>query len=227
MRIELGAAVRSADNQEVGTVDRLIVDPDQSDVKAAVIRTGSFLPRDVEVALTAMTVDAQGWVRLAYTADQLDDLPPFYESDYTTTPPAGYPVLPLAYPPGNLYWPVAHGYWTVVPPYTSMDPAVDPGVDPVIQAEVNQALRRQDLENAVIGEGSEVRSRDGEQVGELYRLVFDADSGDVTGLVVRQGWLFAEAVELPAALIAGVDDGLIYLSVDKDELSRRAMRTTA
>ncbi len=44
---------------------------------------------------------------------------------------------------------------------------------------------------------------------------------------MRKGFLFTEDMELPAALIASVGDSLIYLSVDKDELSRRGMRTTA
>ncbi len=226
-KIELGAAVRSADGQEVGAVDRLIVDPDHGNVTAAVIRTGSLLPHDVEIPLTAMTVDGPEDVRLAYTADHLDDLPEFCESTHTITPPAGYVVPLLAYPAGALYWPATFGYGTVVPPYAGVSSVVDAEADRGGPTEANRAWRRQHLENAVVGEGSVVLSRDGEQVGELHRLVFDADSGDVAGLVVRQGWLFTEEVELPAALIAGVDDGVISLSVDTADLIARGRRVTA
>ena len=38
--------------------------------------------------------------------------------------------------------------------------------------------------------------------------MFDADTGEVTGLVVRKGVLFTEDVELPAALVASADNGI-------------------
>ncbi len=227
MKIELGAAVRTVDGKDVGTVDRLILDLRRGEVKSAVIRKGLLLPRDVEVPLTAMTVDEQGYVRLTYTADLLDDLPPFFEGDYTTTPPAGYPVPPLAYPPGSLYWPATYGYGMGVPPATGLGPAIDAGADRGVRTEVNRALRRQDLDNALVGEGSAVKSSDGEHVGDVHRLVFDAETGEVTGLVVRQGVLFTEDVELPAALISSADDGVIYLRAHKDRVTARSRRVSA
>jgi hypothetical protein len=53
----------------VGTIDRLIIDPSNNEIKAAVIRKGMILPRDVEVPLSAIETGPHGSVQLTYTAD--------------------------------------------------------------------------------------------------------------------------------------------------------------
>src|ERR671933_442313 len=88
MRVELGARVRTTDGKDVGTIDRLIVDPSNNEIKAAVIRKGIILPRDVEVPLSTIEPGPNGSVQLTYTADQVDQLPEFFESNYTATLPS-------------------------------------------------------------------------------------------------------------------------------------------
>jgi hypothetical protein len=170
-----------------------------------VVHRGFILTRDVEVPLEVMEIAPGGEVRLSYTADRVDTLPEFYEANYTTTPPPTY--TPMAgYPAAGLYWPATYGMAPAMP-------LVD-DVDSATRHEVDEALRRQDLDNAVIGEGSDVRSRDGQKVGTLHRLAFDPEKGHLTRFVVRSGFIFTEDTELPAALIASVDDGVIFLATD-------------
>ena len=78
--------------------------------------------------------------------------------------------------------------------------------------------REQDLSNAIVQEGSTVKSRDGEKLGEVHRLVFDPQTGRPTMLVIRKGFLFTEDVEIPAGLISSVDDDVVYLDVRHDEV---------
>jgi uncharacterized protein YrrD len=214
MRVELGARVRTADGKDVGTMDRLIVDPSNNEIKAAVIHKGMILPRDVEVPLSALEPGPDGSVQLTYTADQVDQLPEFFESNYTATPPAGY-VPPADYPTAGIYWPIGYGFFAT-PPRPEMD--VSTG-SVALDREANEALERQDLENAVIGAGSDVVDRDGAKVGDIARLVFDADGHQLTSFVVRKGFIFTEDRELPASVITRVDDGVIYLRVGKQELN--------
>ena len=72
--------------------------------------------------------------------------------------------------------------------------------------EISAMHLEQDVSNAVIEEGSDVRSQDDETVGSVHRVIFDPATGHPSALVVRKGWLFTEDVELPASLIASVDD---------------------
>lgn len=209
MRIELGAHVRTSDGEEAGTIEKLVLDPASGDVKLAVIRKGGFLGADVEVPLEALTIGSGDTVGLSYTKDELDTLPRFYEGNYTS-PPTGY-ATPYGYPYAGMLWPVGGIEAYPAPTLGLYDqPAADPK-----EAEM---LRRQDLKNAVIDEGSDVKSRDGEKVGEVHRVTFDAESGQPVSLVVRKGFLFTEDLELTADLIDSVDDGEVVLNRTKDQI---------
>jgi sporulation protein YlmC with PRC-barrel domain len=146
----------------------------------------------------------------------VDALPPFVAENYTTTPPIGYEPLP-GMPAAGVYWPVASAG-------LGIPAAAEPGLmeDSETRQEVDAARRQQDVENAVVKEGSAVRSRDGQTVGHVHQLTFDPRSGRLTRLVVRAGLFGSEERELPTSLIAGVDDGVIYLAVTADELTAHA-----
>src|SRR5918911_1883239 len=140
MRVELGAKVRTADGKDVGTIDRLIVDPSNNEIKAAVIHKGMILPRDVEVPLSAVELGPDGGVQLTYTADQVDQLPEFFESKYTATPPAGY-VPPADYPAAGIYWPIGYDIFATPPlPETNVSTG-----SAVLDREAREALEWQDL----------------------------------------------------------------------------------
>jgi uncharacterized protein YrrD len=219
-KIELGAKVITADGKEIGTIDKLILDPDAADVHAIVVHKGLLFGKDVAIQLDDVVGQEGGTARLGLTEAQLDDLPRFYEDSYTTPPPersseylSGY-----GYPTASLLWPSSWSGPLAGEPY---------GHDAVgdVRDEVAALHREQDLGNAVIEAGSEVRSRDGEKVGHVHRLVFDPTSGRPTALVIRKGFLFTEDVELPAGLISSVDDDRVYLDARKDELERYIKHT--
>ena len=77
---------------------------------------------------------------------------------------------------------------------------------------------RQDRDNAVIQDGSMVVSRDEQQVGTVQQLVFDTESGQLSHLRVRRGFLFAETFDLPVGLIARMDDDIIHLTAAADDV---------
>lgn len=214
MDVALGTHVYSSDQQDLGAVDRLILDPATGKVKAVVVRKGFFLPDDVEIPLDALAAGSDGAIRVPYSADQLHTLPRFQPGNYTE-PPLDY-VPPVGYPVNALYWPLG-GFGPLLPPAMPTTPAGMGTAEPAVSAEVRAAWRREDLENAVIDEGSAVMSRDEQKVGEVHRLTFDPASGMLTHVVVRKGFIFSKDTELPASLIADVDDGVIYLSIDADD----------
>lgn len=214
MRIELGAKVTTADGKEIGTIDKLVLDPESADIHSIVAHKGLF-HRDVEIPIDAIVGQQDGAIRIRYTRDQLDDLPRFFEGSYTTPPPerstefmSGY-----GYPSGSLLWPSRWSGPISGEPYGH-------NVTGPVEDEVAAMHRAQDLGNAVIAEGSDVRSREGEKVGEVHQMVFDPTTGQPAALVIRKGFLFHEDVEVPAGLISSVDDGVVYLDARHDELER-------
>lgn len=93
MDVGLGMQLLTRDGKDAGTAERLILDPDTGTVRTIVIRKGTILPREIEVPMGALEVESDGNVRLSYTADQIDELPPFIAHHYGP-PPSGYASLP-------------------------------------------------------------------------------------------------------------------------------------
>jgi uncharacterized protein YrrD len=215
MRVELGAKVATADGKELGTIDKLILEPESGEVKAVVVQKGLLFTHDIEIPLDGIVGQENGAVLLRYTADQVDDLPRFLAGSYTTPPPGRVTEYEAAYgfPSATYLWP-AFGRGAPAPTAYG-DEAVG-----AVGDEVQALHRKQGFGNAVIEVGSEVRSRDGEKVGTVRRVVFDPSDGQPSSIVVREGFLFTEDVEFPAGLISSADDGVIYLDMPHEALKR-------
>jgi uncharacterized protein YrrD len=212
MDIELGMSVYTSDGKDIGSIDRLILDPDTNQVKAAVIRKGVLLPHDKEVTREIMNITSDGAIRLSATAAEVHSLPEFLPGAYTT-PPADYP-LPAGYPSESVYLPYGYGFGLGGLGATPVGMMPDNAE----AREVRAAWHRQDLENAVIQEGSKVVSREEEHVGEVHQLRFNQQTGALTHIVVRRGFIFTKDTELPASMIASVRDGAVTLSVSAAEV---------
>lgn len=215
MRIELGAKVKTQDGHDVGKVQHLVMNPETAEVRSVVVEQGLFNRHSRMVPVHRFVNSTSEYAVVDCTESELEELPEFVESDYTSPPP-GY-SLPVSYPGGGLLWPI--GY-PVSPVPVAPEPTGNAEAD-----ETTEMLRRLNLENAVIDSDSDVMSRDGEKIGEVERLVIDADSGKPARLVVRKGFLLPETLELPVELIASVDDGVVMLNLDKDEALRLATPT--
>lgn len=217
MDINLGMHVYTSDDKDIGTVDKLILDPSTDAVKAAVVRKGILLHTDVEVPAETLAASPDGNAHIAYSSDEVDRLPRFDEANYAI-PPVEY-LPPSGYPLGGVYWPVGYGMAVPLLEVPLVAGPVEPSWtgDSDVDQEIGAALRAQDLENAVIDKGSAVLGRDGEKVGTVHELAFDPTTSALTGLVVHKGLIMGKDTEIPASLIDKVDDGVVYLKVDARE----------
>jgi sporulation protein YlmC with PRC-barrel domain len=211
----------TSDGKDVGTVYKLILDPDGTDVHSIVLHRG-FLSSDIEIPLNAIVGQRDGRVEIQYTKDQLEDLPRLHEANYTAPPPerSSEFVSGYGYPAGSLLWPSSYSGPLAGEPY---------GHEAVggIRDELAAIHHEQDLGNSVIEEGSTVRSRDGEKIGDVHTIVFDERTARPTRLVVRKGFLFTDDVDVPVSLISSVGDGVLYLDVLKDELDQVIRKSAA
>jgi len=221
MELELGQHILSADGADVGALKYLILDPENSQVKVVVAEKGWLLADDIEIPVEAIQEKGGEGLYIRYTAEQVKNLPRFDESRYTTTAP-DQAFSFSGYPTGGLLWPNASMY----PPYFSTGtPLPVPIVDGEMAApppkEVQERLRQLDEHNAVISAGDSVLSLEGMKVGEVQQIGFDSVSGRPTHLTLRRGWLFHKEWDVPADAIASVDDGVVYLNLDKAQLQAR------
>jgi sporulation protein YlmC with PRC-barrel domain len=216
MDIHLGMHVYTSDNQDIGAVDKLILDPETGTVTAAVVRKGFLLHDDIEVPADMLTAGPEDTARIDTISTEVDTLPRFHEADYLP-PPAEY-LSPFGYPAGDVFWPAGYsigmaGVPLAVPPVVEPAEPVWTG-DAAVDQEVDAALSNADLEHVIIDAGSEVLGRDDEKVGTVHELTFDPVTSKLTGLVVHKGLIMGKDIALPVSLIDRVDDGVVYLKVN-------------
>jgi sporulation protein YlmC with PRC-barrel domain len=81
--IELGATVRSADGEEVGKIDQLVVDAHTQTIESFILRTGRFHNHDYVVPIeTIAREDADHTLHLAFTAAQVRAMPEFAQQNF-------------------------------------------------------------------------------------------------------------------------------------------------
>jgi sporulation protein YlmC with PRC-barrel domain len=201
MRFVFGAHVRTRDGHDVGKIDRLILDPDTGDLKSVAIRQGFILRHDIEIPIGAFEAGEGDELRLGVTEAAVHDFPRFVEADYTSAsddyaPTYGAPSANVLIPGGGYY-----------------EPFLNDDAAGALQAseQMAAAFSAEDLANAVIGDGNDVISSDGEKVGEVHELAFDSAGGRLTQFTLRRELFLGESVALPASLIARIDDGKITL----------------
>ena len=225
MRLGLDAKVKTRDGEDAGTVQWAIIDPRSNDVTDVVVRAGAFLGRDVVVPRAELDrASADGDVlRLQLGKEELDNLPAYAPAQYVAPPPDWVPPAGYGLPYSSFLWPAAAPY--TAPGYVypaAYGYGAGAAAPPAVPA---QAPESQGIE---LGKGTIVIDRDGEDIGVVDDVRFDAGSGDLRGFVLRLGGtlrtLFGggDMVEVSAAQVERVGAGTVRLNVTKDQLARVA-----
>ncbi len=236
MQFRENTPVYTADGQEVGAIDRVVIDPESQAVTHVVIRQGWLFTEDKVAPIALVDQASAAQVRLRADAGTLDDLPPFeetyyrpYDDDATTgmdgsattsaaTNAVGAYARPLyAYPPVGAavpgYYPSLYGY-----PGGAYTAGADaggayPGAGYAVETERNVPDG-----SIALKEGADVVDSAGQPVGSVARVITDDESHRVTHLLIAEGWLFREKRLIPTYWIRDVTDEEVALKVDADFL---------
>jgi uncharacterized protein YrrD len=196
-RIDIGADVAGSDGNKVGTVAYVVVRPTEMQITDIVVSTGAILGRDIVLPLDVVSAVEDGTVQLSIDKNQVDSYPDYVEVNYQQPPTGWIPPAGTYYPPTGILWP--SGY---EPDVASVRINAPPGT-------------------VGIGQGMEVESSDGHKVGSVDALETDPTSGDVTGFVVKHGFLFTKDTRMPMTDVSGVREGKVILNVTKDQVESR------
>lgn len=216
MQFKEGANVHTADGQNIGSIDRVVIDPRTNEVSHVVVRQGMFFTEDKVLPTDQIDTATADGVRLRANVENLDDLPRFEETYYLpldesdpTTSGAGYARPYYGYPPVGLglgYYPSFYGAGSYGG-YAAQPYAV--------------ATERNIPEGTVgLKEGAKVTSADGKTVGNVARVFTDDQMQQATHLLISEGWLFKEQKVVPVAWIKSMDEDEIQLNVDAHRLDR-------
>jgi len=212
MRLDLDAKVRAHDGEDLGSVDRAVVDPRTNEVTHIVVRTGAIFGRDIMVPredLERATQDGDT-LQLDLTKDELKQFPDFVMDQYGAPPPAWVAPAGYGFPSTGYAWPIA------------VDPTMGP--IPMMLPEDDLDVETEEPDQVTLMKGTLVMDRHGDDIGVVDDLRFDADTGRLQGFVLRVGGalqtLFGggDTVEVSRQQIERVGESMVSLRLAKEEI---------
>ncbi len=219
--LAIGADVKDASGARLGTLTRVILDGTTDTVVGLVVdpglvRSGNLLaaggwerPRERVVPTQLVAEVTEDSVRLNCDEAALEQLPLFEHEQYTTVNPAdlGTPERWSRFQVGDLINYAAAEFGLGGAPY--LPPA--------------EITRSEPPTAGAIDEGTPVwRVEPHERMGEVERVLIDAETQRVSNLVIRRGGLPHRHVLLPADAIASVEDGVVHIRLSDAELDALA-----
>ena len=232
MQFKENTPVYTADGEEVGTIDRVVIEPESKEVTHVVVRQGWLFTEDKVLATDLIEQATADQVRLRADVEHLDELPQFeethylpYEDSYGTdlhgsattaatpsTDVGGYARSFYAYPPVGAAWPGYYGAYGYPMGYAAGAATAQPYR---VQTERNIPEG-----TVALKEGSSVVDNRGQQVGSVARVFLDEQNQQATHLLVSKGWLFKEKRVVPINWLNNVSDDQVELKVNADFVRR-------
>lgn len=197
MQLKQDAYVFSADDQDVGHLARVVIDPRSNEVTHIVVRRGVFFTNDKVVPISLVASGLEDHVTLREAAQDLQALPDFEQTHYIPVNEEETTRLPLGQAP-SLYW--------------------YPPVGMPLPTYVTEKTENIPQGTIALKEGAKVIAADGESVGTIEQILTDPLADRVTHFLISQGVLFQERKLIPATWVKEVNEDEVRLAVGKQTL---------
>ena len=210
MQFKKGTHVYTSDHQDIGAVDRVVLDPRSDEVSGLVVRKGILFTEDKVIPIGLVDIASESSINLNKSAGALQKLPDFEETYYVratdvndhvyATAASDVPVYPdpvYAYPPvGTAWW----GYGSLI----GYPAAIEPNYVERVQQNIPEGT-------VAVREGAHVLSLEGDHVGDVEEVFTDEASHQVTHLVISHGRVFKNRKLIPSNWVkdAGEDEVML------------------
>lgn len=227
MDLDIGQTVKSKDGQDVGKVDRIIVDSETLEVQEIVIHQGFILTTDRLADRDSIErIDDDGTVHLAMTADEADQLPVFVKDRYyAPSSESFYTQAPSTWGAGgsSRFAPVLMGPVSPDMPASGATNPV-PGQSAFAEAEQFDAKRSVDQDTVVLSEGTDVFDSDGEHLGRVDEIVYTED-GIMTAFIISAGFIFQHDARIPMDWVKTLTNERVELRVSSADVEGSEARS--
>lgn len=204
IQLQKNASVLAADGRQLGSLERVVLNPESNVLTNIVVRTGNLLKHDekvVPIELIAETADHQ--ILLREEAGDLEGFPPFEErrlvDEYgKRNKPASSSSVP----------PIVNGYSVMSTPMMSVP-------DGRVITRIEQNIP---AGTVAMKEGAKVVSADGKHVGVVERVLADPVAERITGLLVSRGLLVRDVKLVPIRWVMSVGEEEVRLRVGRDSV---------
>jgi len=201
IHLQKDAEILSANGNRLGSLERVVLNPDTNVVTDLVVRIGSLM-KHVEKVLPIEYVaeTSEGIILLQDTAGELKGFPPFEEEhiiaqksdEGSPTPVENVPTAVLGYPMTG-----------------------SPVVPVVMDHVVTRVERNIPMGTVAMKVGAAVLAVDGKHVGKVERVLADPTQDQITHMLISNGLLTKEIKLIPIRWILRVGEEAVRLRVDK------------
>jgi len=208
MLFKKGVDVFSSDNEKIGTLDRVVMDPKTKEVTHIIVREGFLFTEDKVVPMDLIGSVTDERISLQGSKEHLDELPEYEETHYIPRDATVDDDM------STLYW---------NPPVYAGGGYSGYGQYPVVYPQ-SLYIRRTEKNipegMVALAEGAKVLAEDGEHVGNIETLITDPKDERVTHLVISSGLLTKERKIIPSHWLGTVAEDEVHLAVDSRLLER-------
>ena len=206
MQFKQGTKVYTTDDKDIGSVDRVVLNPKTKEVTHLIVRKGFLLSEDKIIPLALIASANEDRVTLRGSTTDLDSLLPFEEThfvplDETDVQMAAYPIGFAA--PFYLYEPMGSSmfYPDLAAAYANEKP---------YGAETQKNIPEDSI---ALREGARVITADGQDVGSVKRIFTQPENDRATQLLISNGVIFKEQKMIPVGWIEDIQEDEIHLNV--------------
>ncbi len=216
MQFKHGTHVYTSDGQDVGTVDRVVLDPQTNEVNDLVVRKGWLFIEDKVVPLALVASAAEDRITLRKSGSDLQKLPKYEETYYVRAADNGIVPHVNDAPPSREYSEPVYGYPPVGTAWWGGGAYLD--YMPLdLQPEFVARVQKNIPDGTVaVREGARVVSRDGKHVGDVEEIFTDPTSNRMTHIVISQGVLFKDRKLIPTNWIKAESEEEVSLTVETE-----------
>ena len=230
MQLQKNEAVYTADGQQIGVIDRVVLDPSTNEISHLVIRQGWLFTEDKVVPIELVDLTDGDRIGLRRDVKNLDQLPPFEEVSYipytgdaasaTSEPPAADEANDRA--TTTTYTKVTDAFTLYGYPRIGMGwPEMNLGYygypDELYKVKVKRHIP---TGTVALQEGAVVVDSQGERVGTIRQIMINEQTKEATHLLIAEGWLFREERLVPINWVKAVTEAEVQLYVKTDVLNQ-------
>ncbi|MBI5957752.1 MAG: DUF2171 domain-containing protein [Chloroflexi bacterium] len=208
MQFKNDAKVYTSDEQEVGKIDRVVIDPITKELTHVIVRKGALFVQDKVVPISLIDQTREDHVTLRGDMSDYESLADFEERHFIVLDNEEAPTFSLEHAQ-PMYW-YPSGIGTGFSPYIPQKPYF---------VETRRNIPEQTV---AVKEGAKVISVDGKHVGDIEHLFVDSETDRVTTFLVSKGFFLKEHLFIPIAWVAEFGENEIKLAVGSRLLERQA-----
>lgn len=214
IELKEGMSVVTPAGEEVGKVNRFILDPATNEVTHIVIQKGWLLPEDKVVPFQLISSTSEPKLVLSDEVGDFDELPSFEETHFI---PADDDIPRDPISANRPTYPYAPAYYWYPSHANTGFPGFGPGYYPTRLTETTRNIPDDTIS---LQEGTDVISSDGQHVGDVERLFVEPESNRATHFLISQGLLFKDRKLVPVHWVRSIEEDKVHLAVSSRLLER-------